>query len=167
MINTGVFRRIKETVYGKCGFDCIQCFEDRESREYEAIDFKILDRHIKYRIGKITPIKVGQFVTLYKRLESGKIGPIDSRDSVDTVVVHVVTSEKEGQFVFPKKILLEKGIFSKEGVGGKRAMRIYPPWYAVQSTQARKTQSWQCKYFFEIDKEGSFDCEKVKQLFRM
>jgi hypothetical protein len=29
-------------------------------------------------------------------------------------------------------------------------MRVYPPWVMTESLQAKKTQEWQCKYFYEI-----------------
>ena len=56
-----------------------------------------------------------------------------------------------GVFIFPKFVLYEKGIISKDGKGGKRAMRIYPAWDIADNPQAKKSQAWQLKYFFDID----------------
>jgi len=43
--------------------------------------------------------------------------------------------------------LLEYGIISKAGIGGKRAIRVYPGWDKPDSNQAKKTQAWQQYYF--------------------
>jgi len=64
-------------------------------------------------------------------------------------VAHI-TPKKIGQFVFPKEVLCEKGIISKNSRGGKRAVRIYPPWDQPKSQQAKNTQAWQLNYFSEI-----------------
>lgn len=61
-----------------------------------------------------------------------------------------ITPTTTGQFVFPKSVLHEKSLVSKEGHGGKQAMRVYPPWDVTENKQAQKTQAWQLLYFFEI-----------------
>ncbi|WP_231938504.1 MepB family protein [Arthrobacter sp. B6] len=33
-------------------------------------------------------------------------------------------------FVFPREALIARGVVSRDFVGGKRAMRVYPPWPA-------------------------------------
>ena len=71
--------------------------------------------------------------------------------------VSVRDAEHFGQFVFPKAVLYEKGIVSKDGKSGKRAMRIYPPWDITDSRQAKKTQAWQLMYFFEIHPNKNID----------
>ncbi len=75
--------------------------------------------------------------------------PYDTGDRVDLFVVSVRSGEQLGQFVFPKEILVQKGFVSKGG-GGKRAMRVYPPWDMPSSNKARDTQTWQLSYFFKI-----------------
>ena len=74
--------------------------------------------------------------------------PHDLEDPFDFFVVSVRHGKSFGQFVFPKAVLCEKGIVSKEGLGGKRAMRIYPPWDITESRQANKTQTWQMFLLF-------------------
>jgi hypothetical protein len=41
-----------------------------------------------------------------------------------------------------------KNYVSKDGKGGKRAMRIYPPWDITDNRQAKKTQAWAVDVFF-------------------
>ena len=67
------------------------------------------------------PKKVGQFVTFWKRTGNGPIEPFDEQDSVDYYVVNVRSAEAFGQFVFPREVLLKKGIISTVTKEGKRA----------------------------------------------
>lgn len=138
---------------------------ETESKEYAASEFKINDLHVKFRVAKITPTKTGQFVTLWKRIGNGPIQPFDMSDPFDLVVISVRTSEHFGQFVFPKLVLYEKGIVSKDGKGGKRAIRVYPPWDICDNKQAIKTQKWQLPYFFEISINAQTDVSRIQKLF--
>jgi len=136
--------------YEPSGISCKNVVREAESQEYSACTFEINYKVIKFRVGKIAPTKIGQFITFWKRIGSGPIVPYDMSDAIDFFVVSVRKDEKCGQFVFPKEILWEKGYISKEGVGGKRAIRVYPPWDTTESDQAQRTQAWQLLYYFEI-----------------
>lgn len=137
--------------------------QEEESAEYGACKCKINDKTIVFRVAKITPTKIGQFVTAWKRIGKGPILPYDSTDLVDLFVISVRDSENFGQFVFPKTVLEQKGIISKNGKSGKRGFRIYPPWDKANNPQAKKSQAWQLLYFFEI--EPNLDSNKLKKLF--
>lgn len=91
--------------------------------------------------------------------------PYDLADPVDFFVFSVRTHEHFGQFVFPKTLLFEKGIISREGRGGKRAIRAYPPWIATVNRQAKNAQAWQEAYFFEIQKDKAIGSARVRALF--
>ena len=136
-----------------------------ESADYGAAEFESNHRKIKFRIGKITPTKTGQFVTFWKRIGKGPILPYDLDDPFDLLVVSVRTSNHFGYFIFPKTVLCEKGIVSKNKKGGKRAMRIYPSWDRADNPQAKKTQAWQLLYFFEIQEK--LDFSRIKPLFNL
>lgn len=138
---------------------------ESESQEYEASTFEMNHHRVQFRRGKITPTKSGQFVTFWKRLGRGPIMPFDLEDPFDLFVVNVRHGAHLGQFVFPKSILAEKGIISKLGKGGKRAMRIYPSWSIPDNSQAQKTQAWQLLYFFELPLNQEIDCAKIRKLF--
>lgn len=154
-----------EFAYEPCGLKCKNIVKEAESEDYGACTFEMNDTRIKFRTGKITPTKVGLFVTLWKRIGNGVILPHDLTDPFDHFVVSVRNKGLFGQFVFPKTVLFEKGILSKEGKGGKRAMRIYPPWDETNSQQANKTQAWQLGYFFEISSTNTINISKVQKLF--
>lgn len=156
---------IQTIAYKPNGLFCNAIVQEPESKEYGACSFIIDHKTIKFRVAKITPTKIGQFVTLWKRIGRGPIMPFDLSDSVDFFIVSVRSAQHFGQFIFPKNILWQKGFVSKEGNGGKRAMRVYPPWDITDSPQARKTQSWQLLYFVEL--HPIFDAANLKKLLSL
>ncbi len=151
----------QKLAYIPSGISTCNYVKEKKSSEYGAYDFTANDRRVKFRIAKITPTKIGQFVTLWKRIGEGPILPFDMADPIDLFVISVRDGAHFGQFVFPKTILCDKGIVSKNGLGGKRAMRVYPPWDVAENRQAKNTQSWQLFYFFEIP----YVPERVQKLF--
>ncbi len=141
-------------------------FLEAESAEYAACRFGLNGKNIVFRIAKTTPTKIGQFVTIWKRpTPAAEIAPLDSNDNVDFVVVSVSDGVHHGQFVFNQKILLAKGAMSKNGKGGKRAIRVYPAWSKPIAKEAIKTQQWQLQYFFAIPQNGNIDLAQVRKLF--
>ncbi len=156
----------EKCAYEPSGLILGKIVREEESGEYGAFEFEMNHLRIKFRVAKITPTKIGQFVTIWKRSESGPIAPYDMTDPFDLFVVGVRNSERFGQFVFPNALLVERGILSKKGQGGKRAMRVYPPWDKTDNRQAMKTQLWQLPYFFEIDLHKRIDVSLVQRLFR-
>jgi len=120
--------------------------KDVESREYGGSDVCLNGQRIKFRCGKITPTKNGQFVTLWARDGKGT-RPYDEKDGVELIVVTIGDGAGHGHFMFPKTVLMQRGIISSAGKGGKRGIRVYPPWVRTESKQASATQDWQVKYF--------------------
>lgn len=145
----------KKLVYDHCNFESAQPLPEPESQDYNAYRFDLNSLKICYRTAKITPTKTGQFVTLWKRNKNGIIEPFDFCDEIDAVIISVSKENNLGQFIFPKTILLEKGVFSTKTKEGKRAIRVYPPWDQTSSKQAQKTQQWQLNYFFEVGVQKS------------
>ena len=159
------FLAANQLVYKQSGFITSKPIKELESEEYGACVFEINNRSVKFRVAKITPKKVGQFVTLWKRIGLGPIMPYDIADPIDLFVVSVRNGDLFGQFVFPKAVLDAQGILSRKGQEGKRAMRVYPPWDKPQNRQAQLSQYWQLKYFFEISHNSTVDQERVQRLF--
>lgn len=156
---------VKELVYDKCGFDLTNLKQNLESVEYGACSFVLNGKIIQQRISKITPTKTGQFVTIWKRNKDGITEPFDFADEIDFVIITARSGDNLGQFVFPKPVLADKGIITRNGKEGKRGIRVYPPWDIATSKQAEKTQSWQTKYFLTIKNDNSTDLDLTKQLF--
>jgi hypothetical protein len=155
----------KQLVYDVCGFNYSFLSIEPESLEYGACTLRINDFLVRFRIAKITPKKIGQFVTLWTREKSQQIKPFDLSVKAELFVVSTRSDNNFGQFVFPKIVLFQKGIISKDGKGGKRAMRVYPPWDKPTSKQALATQKWQLRYFFEVPKNSTLNCSRASALY--
>lgn len=156
--------QIKTEIYDKCALKISDYRTEKESKEYDACQFKINGLNIICRNAKITPKKVGQFVTFWKRNENGPIEPFCNTDPFDLYVVTVRTENKLGHFVFPKSVMIKKGILSTEKREGKRAFRVYPSWDTVKNKQAEQTQKWQLNYFCEI--KDSTDFNKIAEMYK-
>ncbi|MCX5923915.1 MAG: MepB family protein [Candidatus Dependentiae bacterium] len=150
-------------IYKSAGLMCDNIIIEPESKEYSACRFIINNKQAHFRVAKITPTKIGQFVTLWKRTASGPIAPYDESDSIDLWIISVYSGNHFGQFIFPKSVLLKQGILSKNGIGGKRAIRVYPPWDKAESKQATETQVWQLNYFLDLDPQN-LNMQKIKAL---
>lgn len=137
---------------------------EEESQDYNACRFKLNGLNIISRTAKVTPKKVGQFVTFWKRSEDGPIEPLHETDRFDFYIVQVKLDKHFGQFVFPKSILIKKGILYTDKKEGKRAFRVYPIWDTAQSQQAERTQKWQLKYFYDIN--NSIALDRVTELYK-
>ncbi|MFE2105928.1 MepB family protein [Kitasatospora sp. NPDC059463] len=155
----------KALVYGPGGFVCSLPVVEPESTEYAACGFTIDGRSVRFRVAKTTPTKVGQFVTVWQRSEEGAIRPFDVEDEVDLFVISSRDGNGFGQFVFPREVLCERGIVSRNGSGGKRGFRVYPPWVTTANRQARSTQAWQMSYFFPIGQDGPADMARAQALY--
>ncbi len=155
---------LKELVYDKCGFDLSNVKENKESLEYGACSFILNGRTIEYRVSKITPTKSGQFVTIWKRNKEGITEPYNILDDLDFIIITSRSDDNLGQFIFPKSVLVDKGIITKNDRIGKRGIRVYPPWDTTTSKQAEKTQLWQTRYFLTINNGDLIDLSLIKQL---
>ncbi|MCL5244287.1 MepB family protein [Cellulophaga sp. 20_2_10] len=154
---------IKTKIYDSCKLSITNFVLEEESKEYDACRFLLNGRTIISRNAKITPKKAGQFVTFWKRSNAGPIEPFNHTDTIDFFIVNVVYKDKMGQFVFPRSILLKKGILSTDKKEGKRAFRVYPSWDVTTSKQALKTQEWQLNYFYNIN--DKYNLERVTALY--
>ncbi len=121
--------------------------EDTESKEYQACRFVLDGQRVICRTAKITPTKIGQFVTLWKRNHMGKTCPFDATDELDLIIINCRSVDHAGYFIFPKSVLLSKGILSAPGKVGKMGIRVYPPWDKADNPQAMRTQAWQLEHF--------------------
>jgi hypothetical protein len=131
-----------------------QAVPEPESVEYGACRFVLDGKNIVFRVAKITPKKVGQFVTVWKRPDKTTM-PFESTDSIDFIIIYVADEEKRGQFIFDKEMLIKKGIISNDDKIGKMGIRVYPPWSSPESKQGLSTQKWQLNYFYAIDDIGT------------
>lgn len=154
---------VVKKVYDKCNLEISLFSQEVESKEYAASQFMLNGQNVISRTAKVTPKKLGQFVTFWKRNQSGIIEPFNDTDPVDFYVIDVKTQNRFGQFVFPKSVLIDKGLISTSKKDGKRGFRVYPEWDVPNNQQAKRTQNWQLKYFYEINE--SINYTWVKKMF--
>lgn len=123
---------------------------DSECEEYSGFNFQIGKLNFKFRKSKITPKKVGQFVTLWKRNSQNQTEPYDENDDFDFYVFAAAQEENFGFFIIPKSILVERNILSTQSKYGKRGFRLYPTWTNTDNKLAAKMQACQTQYFVDF-----------------
>lgn len=160
---TSSLEQIKASIYDKCSLYISDYIDETESKSYGACTFTLADSNIVCRDAKVTAKKAGQFVTFWKRLQNGEISPFHESDLIDFYVVNVKTENKLGQFVFPRSVLIKKGIITTQSKEGKRAFRVYPAWDIPNNKQALKTKKWQLDFFYEVSKD--VDINLITSLF--
>ena len=155
--------------YAPCGYSVDQLQPELESADYAACTLLLNGLRVQYRVAKITPTKVGQFVTLWKRVGRGPIQPFEVGDPVDVFVVSTRSGPRLGQFVFPKAVLAAQGVVARDdrADSGKRALRVYPPWDTTTSRQAQRTQAWQLQYFVDMSEGRAVDMARVRALLAL
>ena len=155
----------KTLIFDSCGFELTNPILEKESADYGAYQFELNALKILFRVAKTTPTKVGQFVTLWKRIAKGPIQPFDLSDNIDFFIINTQSGDHFGQFIFPKSVLSQQGILTTDLKEGKRAIRVYPPWDITGNKQAQKTQKWQLDYFLEIPLDKPIDLNRARFLY--
>ncbi|AFR31144.1 hypothetical protein ARUE_c42720 [Arthrobacter sp. Rue61a] len=133
------------------GRECSPPSPEADNAEYGAATATSGPGLIRFRVGKVTPTKVGLFVAVWRRAAAGGTEPFPadgpSAHDTDILVVSVRESENSGHFLFPRSALVTHGICSVNGSGGKRGFRVYPPWSVTPNRRAQVTQEWQGAFF--------------------
>lgn len=137
---------------------------DNECAEYFGCSFKLDELQIKFRQAKITPKKVGLFVTLWKRNAENKTEPYTIKDPFDFYIIAAKQENDFGFFVFPKDILSDKNILTNSKKEGKRGFRIYPYWAKTDNNLAAKTKAWQTNYFINCNENNDTISRKLNNL---
>ncbi|MCO4254785.1 MepB family protein [Pseudarthrobacter cellobiosi] len=151
-------------VLGDLGLACSPAKVEADNAEYGAAISAIGRSPVRFRVGKLTPTKVGLFVTVWRRSLGGSTEPLPAEEDPDMLVVCVGEDSRVGAFAFPKAALVKHGVVSVGGAGGKRGFRVYPPWSATTNRQAKKSQQWQCNYFFEMADGSAIDAQRAIRL---
>ena len=134
-------KKIENLLFQGINLKISNLIEDKESQEYFGYNFQAEKLNFKFRKAKITPKKVGQFVTLWKRNSQNITEPFNETDAFDFYIIATEEIEKCGFFLFPKNELIKRNILSTKFKEGKRGFRVYPSWTKTENKQAEKTQS--------------------------
>ncbi|QOI35037.1 MepB family protein [Leptospira interrogans] len=161
-----ILDNFQENVLKPCDVSMGSLFFEKEGSDYGACNFELKKWKITFRVAKITPKKVGQFVTLWKRNIQDQIQPYDIQDGTDYFIIYIYDKNRTGQFIFTKDVLLQQGILNGNGEG-KLGFRVYPSWDVPYNQQAKKTQKWQLEYFLENLKKDSNQEDRVKHFLKL
>ena len=156
--------RLNNLVFKPLKLNTTEIIPDLECEDYFGFNFKINENRIKFRKSKLTPKKVGQFVTFWKRDSEGKTVPFDINDDFDFYIISIEENENSGVFIFPKTLLEKENLISSELKVGKRGFRIYADWHFPNSKQAEKTKLWQTQFFIDFSKKESSIIEKFETI---
>lgn len=154
---------IQQLIYDKCSLKIKNLVIEPESSRYKACMFELNSLKILFREAKISPRKIGQFVTCWKRNRNGQTEPFEEEDNIDLYIINTRFEKLFGQFVIPRSELVQQGVISSIRGSGKRGFRVYPPWNTTESRQAAKTQAWQLDYFLTIDE--AIDIKRAQKLY--
>lgn len=134
--------------------------------EYKGYNGQLAHFLIKYREAKITPKKIGQFVTVWQRNAAGVTEPFTTHDPFDFYIIMTQARHQLGYFIFPRSILGVKGILTTNKKEGKRGFRVYPDWDTPTNKQALQTQQWQSLYFIDCTTLTPQALEKAKNILQ-
>ncbi|MBO6183540.1 MAG: MepB family protein [Chryseobacterium sp.] len=163
---TTLLEKLQTLLFSNLGLVISNLHQEQESKEYFGCNFQLNSFQIKFRKAKVTPTKVGQFVTLWKRNPISKeTEPFTSEDPSDFYLILTETSDNFGFFLFTKDVLIKNQILSTDFKDGKRGFRIYPNWDIPQNKQATKTQNWQNQFFIDLADENYI--EKFEFILRV
>lgn len=157
-------KRIEDQIFNRYNNKITKLTKDLECDEYLGYNFQIQELVIKFRKAKITPKKVGQFVTLWKRNSKKETRPFHVNDTFDFYIIAAEQNKRFGFFLFPKQILSEKQILTNDRKEGKRGFRVYPSWTETTNKQAEKTKGWQTQYFIELTNPNEVEYEKYNTI---
>ncbi len=165
-ISNNNYKFLEKLLYDYFKYKITNLIINKESNEYGACLFNLNGIKFLYRNAKITPTKIGQFVTVWKRSDNKITIPYSLNDALDYYIISVQKDAFMGYFIFPINILHTNGIVSDlNGNGGRRGFRVYPIWDKPDNKQAEKTQKWQISYFLDCS-NLSLDNKTTETRFR-
>jgi len=140
--------------------------EETQNSDYGAGIFQLNSKSVRFRVAKITPTKVGQFVSFWEKDEANKNQAFSYDNATDLLVINTFNNNGDfGQFVFPKEVLLKQNILKTANTKGKMAIRVYPSWDTPTSKQAIATKKWQSPYFVKTDATTSLSKHELLKLY--
>lgn len=161
---TEELKHIQDSIFHILGLPIIDLTEDGECKGYDGYNFQIGTFKIKFRKAKVTPKKIGQFVTLWRRNAAKQTEPFHINDDLDFYLIATRDNERFGFFFFPKHVLGKNFILTDSNKIGKRGFRVYPDWDIPISKQAQTAKAWQTAYFIDLTKNSSTAIEKFNLL---
>ncbi|MEH6942220.1 MepB family protein [Bacillus sp. JJ722] len=140
--------------------------EEAQNSDYGAGIFQLNSKSVRFRVAKITPTKIGQFVAFWEKDGDNKNQAFSYENTTDLLVINTFSGNNNfGQFVFPKEVLVKQNILKTATTKGKMAIRVYPSWDTPTSKQAIETQKWQLPYFVEVNNSNKLAIQELLKLY--
>ncbi|MGI2298139.1 MepB family protein [Paenibacillus sp. GXUN7292] len=141
--------------------------EEAQNSDYGAGVFQLNSKSVRFRVAKVTPNKLGQFVAFWEKDLNNKNQAFSYDNATDILVINTFSNDNQtfGQFVFPKEVLVKQNILKTATAKGKMALRVYPSWDTPTSKQAIETQKWQLPYFVVLNKNNSIHAQELLRLY--
>ncbi|MGG3449356.1 MepB family protein [Domibacillus aminovorans] len=140
--------------------------EEAQNSDYGAGIFQLNSKTVRFRVAKITPTKIGQFVAFWEKDGDNKNQAFSYENATDLLVINTFTSNNHfGQFIFPKEVLVKQNILKTATAKGKMAIRVYPSWDTPTSKQAIETQKWQLAYFIDVNNTNNLPIQELLKLY--
>ncbi|RWS44460.1 mep operon protein MepB [Bacillus mycoides] len=162
---SNIVRKLDEMIYRPNNLFITNQKEEKQNSEYAGGIFQLNNRSIRFRVSKITPNKIGQFVSFWEKNASMSNQAFSYDLAPNLLVITCIADNKLGQFIFPKEILLKEKILKTQNQKGKMAMRVYPMWDKPVSNQAKKSQLWQLHYFVDLSDAENVATDKLLNLY--
>lgn len=164
---TQAFTYINDVIYKPNHLTVKDIREEIQNSEYGAGVFQLNCQSVRFRVAKITPTKIGQFVAFWEKDAMNKNQAFLEETAPNLLVINTFSLDQQsfGQFVFPKEVLVKNNILKTATTKGKMAMRVYPSWDMPTSKQAIATQKWQLPYFVQVDLRNSFNIQELLKLY--
>ncbi|MGG5735720.1 MULTISPECIES: MepB family protein [Bacillus cereus group] len=162
---SNIVGKLDEMIYKPNNLFVTNQKEEKQNLEYAGGIFQLNNRSIRFRVSKITPNKIGQFVSFWEKDASMKNQAFSYDSAPNLLVITCIADNKLGQFIFPKEILLKEKILKTQNQKGKMAMRVYPIWDKPVSNQAKKSQLWQLQYFVDLSDAENVAIDKLLKLY--
>lgn len=159
---------VTDKIYQPNGLIVASIQEEAQNAKYGGGTFTLSSKTVRFRVANTTPTKVGQFVAFWEKDHKNVNQPYCYENAPDLLVINTFEKKNKcGQFVFPKKVLLNKKILKSEINKGKMGMRVYPIWDHPTSSQAIDTKAWQQKYFINFGEPEGVTNKKTAELYSL
>lgn len=151
-----VIKKLNQTIYESYQLVIDNLEEEKQNSAHNGGRFRLTSnlntKTIRFRVAKITPNKLGQFVSFWEKDKDGINQAFSYRDAPDLLVITTFKNENIfDQFAFLKEPLYDQGVLKSATINGKMAMRVYPSWDNPKNKTAIEAQLWQLNYFFIAD----------------
>ncbi|KGR77966.1 MepB family protein [Ureibacillus sinduriensis] len=161
-----VLSYVNELLYEPNHLNIENIREETQNSDYGAGIFQLNSKTVRFRVAKITPTKIGQFVSFWEKNEDNNNQAFSYDNATDLLVINTFSNNGDfGQFIFPKEVLLKQNILKTTNTKGKMSIRVYPSWDTPTSKQAIVTQKWQLPYFVKIKADNNLSIHELLKLY--